>query len=437
VSRNRDRAFGRAGEAAPPRRVRIDRLAPTGEGVAREDGVVGFVERALPGELVETNVYQVKKSFWRGTVRAVLEPSADRVSGGHADCAGCDWSHFEAAASRRAKRELFLETLRRIGGIDPASVPPIEVAASGAGYRLRSRLHVSGRGADAALGYFSPHSHRVASAASCEALSRETRDLLPALRKAISTSGADVSDVAILEAPDPGRRLLLASARVGGREEADRLADALAPLASGAGVRGEAGRTLARRGLRRLAIEVGGRTLRASAGAFFQANRHLLEPLHAAVSAEAAGAPPGDALDAFGGAGLLAGALLAGGRRVVSVESDAEAAACAREARREWPDGRSWTIEEEDVAGFLERDDARFACVVADPPRAGLGKGVAAELADRCAGRFVYVSCDPATLARDLAAILGRGFVLRSCALFDLFAFTHRVEAVVSLDRAA
>jgi tRNA/tmRNA/rRNA uracil-C5-methylase (TrmA/RlmC/RlmD family) len=86
---------------------------------------------------------------------------------------------------------------------------------------------------------------------------------------------------------------------------------------------------------------------------------------------------------------------------------------------------------------FLSRDGRRFACVVADPPRAGLGRDLARELARRTDRTFVYVSCDPATLARDLPAILEVGFAIRTAALFDLFAFTHRVEALVSLERAA
>jgi 23S rRNA (uracil1939-C5)-methyltransferase len=417
------------------RTCRIERLAPTGEGVVRGEDGVGFVERALPGELVETNVYQVKKSFWRGAVRAVLEPSPGRLSGPHADCAGCDWAHFDPAAARRAKRELFLETLRRIGGIDAAAVPAGEVASSGPGYRLRSRLHVAVRGADVSLGYYSPHSHRVVSAEGCEALSRETRELLPRLRHAVASSGAEVAELAILEALDPSRRLLLASTASGARRPSASPTRWRRSRTARRSVRNRGDWRAA--GARRLPIEVGGRALLASPGAFFQGNRHLLAPLYESVAAEAAGAPPGDALDAFGGAGLFAGALLSAGRRVTTVEGGAEAADCAREAQRRWTDGDRWTIAEEDVAGFLEREPQRFACVVADPPRAGLGKVVAAELADRCEGRLVYVSCDPATLARDLAAILARGFAVRSCALFDLFAFTHRVEAVVSLDRAA
>jgi tRNA/tmRNA/rRNA uracil-C5-methylase (TrmA/RlmC/RlmD family) len=423
---------------------RIERLAPTGEGVARDEDGVGFVERALPGELVETNVYQVRKSFWRGTVRAVREPSPSRVSGAHADCAGCDWAHFEAGAAREAKRDLFLETLRRIGRIEPSAVPRVDVAASPPAYRLRSRFHVSGRGREASVGYYEPHSHRVAGAELCEALSDHTRALLPRLRDAVDRSEAAVSAIAILEAPDPARRLLLA--RVDAAGGVEELADALAPFCDGVRVRASSwdasSRTTARgdlaeRGARRLAIEVGGRALQASAGAFFQGNRHLLGPLHARVAEAAAEAPAGAALDAYGGVGLFAGALLSGGRSVVSVEGDAEAAACAREARSGWADGERWTVAEEPVADFLARDAASFACVVVDPPRAGLGRGLAAELAGRCDGRLVYVSCDPATLARDLAEILPLGFRLSGAALYDLFAFTHRIEAVVTLDRAA
>ncbi|HEX4440048.1 MAG TPA: hypothetical protein VH854_08240 [Thermoanaerobaculia bacterium] len=422
----------RAGPPSGP--IRIESLAPTGEGVARTLDGVGFVERALPGELVETNVYQVKSSFWRGTVRAVLEPSPSRIAGDHAACAGCDWAHFDPGAAREAKRELFRDTLRRIGRIEPDTVPLGDVVPSLPGYRLRSRFHASG----GELGYFEPHSHRVAPADRCEALSTQTRALLPRLRDAIAASDVDVAEVAVLEAPDPARRLLhVVAAPSTTRGDAEALAASLEPLAQGLRIRQGSGGAIAERGLRRLGIDVGGRRLQASAGTFFQGNRHLLGPLHRAVAEAVAGAPPGDALDAFGGVGLFAGALLDAGRRTTSVEGDAEAVACARAAKREWTDGALWTIREESMSEFVETDARRFACVVADPPRAGLGAGLARELADCCAGRLVYVSCDPATLARDLAEILPRGFAIQSAALFDLFAFTHRIEAVVTLDRAA
>ena len=123
--------------------VRIEKLAPTGEGIVRTEDGVGFVDRALPGELVATIVYQVKKKFWRGSLSAVREPSPDRVEGPHAGCAGCDWAHFEPEAARRAKRTLFLETMQRLSRIDPALFGELPVEASPAGHRLRTRLHAA------------------------------------------------------------------------------------------------------------------------------------------------------------------------------------------------------------------------------------------------------------------------------------------------------
>ncbi len=147
---------------------------------------------------------------------------------------------------------------------------------------------------------------------------------------------------------------------------------------------------------------------------------------------------PGTALDAFGGVGLFAGALSEAGHGVVSVEADAEAVVDARRTKERWKDGERWQIEgPTTLARFLQEDDRRFACVVADPPRTGLGAELARDLARRSESLFLYVSCDPATLARDLPAILADGFRIRDARLYDLFALTHRVEALIALERAA
>ena len=411
--------------------VRIEKLAPTGEGIARTSDGVGFVDGALPGELVVTNVYQVKKKFWRGRVAAVREPSAERVGGTHAECAGCDWSFFEASAARRAKRELFRETMERLGRIDPKVFGELPVAPSAAGYRMRARLHVDG----GRVGYFAPGSHRVVTAQACEALSEPARALLPGLESALREADGRATEIAILENVEASRRVARVTAP-GTRAAAERLATRL-PGFDAVRVQDERGSLLHEEGTAALDIAVGGRTFRVSADTFFQGNRHLVKPLYDAVAAEARGAPAGDALDAFGGVGLFAGALLDAGHRVVSVESYAGASADASATLSRWDDGDRWEPIPAALEDYLREDARRFSCVVADPPRAGLGRDVARELARRAERVFVYVSCDPATLARDLPAILEEGFAIRSATLFDLFAFTHRIEALVSLERAA
>jgi tRNA/tmRNA/rRNA uracil-C5-methylase (TrmA/RlmC/RlmD family) len=421
----------------PLRRVRIEKLAPTGEGIARTPDGVGFIDRALPGELVETTVYEMRKRFWRGRLHAVREASPDRIEGPHASCAGCDWAHFAPGPAREAKRELFLETMARIGRLGPAVFGELDVEPSEAGYRVRLRLHGAGTGDDFTLGYFAPGSHRIRPAEACEAIAGATRELLPEARRAIAESGAETSELVILE--DLSGFSRIARATTAARPaEAAQLALRMAELFQGVRILGPDGKLLVERGKRALDITVGARPFSVSVDTFFQANRHLLPSLAADVGTAVREAGQGGAaLDAFGGVGLFAGALLDAGHAVVSVESDPEASADARRTRGRWPDGDRWEVVPSPLADFFQEDDRRFACAVVDPPRSGLGVALAGILADRVDRLVAYVSCDPATLARDLPVFLARGFRIGAVRLYDFFAFTHRVEALVRLDRAA
>lgn len=416
------------------RRVTIEKLAPTGEGIARTPEGVGFVAGALPGEDVEAEVGQTKKRFWFGRAVSILSPSPLRVSGPHAGCAGCDWAFLDLAAARGQKRVLFLETMERIGELDPELFGELPLAASPPAYRIRSRFHAAGRGQGAAVGFHAPGTHRVEPAESCEALTTGMRAALPAIRQAIAASRAAAAEVATLETPDGSRRVAtvrLAQAPGG----FSGLAAALGELFEGVRVKGPDGSVLERRGPSRLPIPVEGRVFEVSADSFFQVNRHLVSRFYADVRAEAASLAPGVALDAYGGVGFFAGALLDAGHRVVSVEESSLAAEDAARSRLGWSAGDRWSIEPSSVARFLVRNPDEFDVTVADPPRAGLGPPLARSLAARTRGRLICVSCDPATLARDLAVLLAEGFAVSSARLYDFFAFTHRIEAVVALSR--
>ena len=418
------------------RRVTIEKLAPTGEGIARTAEGVGFVQGALPGERVEAEVVATKKRFWFGRAAAILSASALRVAGPHAGCAGCDWAHFELAAASEEKRRLFLETMKRIGELDPALFGELPLYASPPGYRMRSRFHVADAGSDAVLGFHAPGTNRVVPADSCEALSGPMRSALPSIREAIAESGVAVAEIAALETPDASRRI----AAVGLVEKpsgfgAGGLASALRGIFEGVRVRSPDGSVLERQGPARLPIEVEGRAFEVSADSFFQVNRHLAGRLSADVRAQAAAHEPSVALDAYGGVGFFAGALLDAGHRVVSIEESAVAVADAERTRKAWAAADRWRIVPSTVARFLAATSDGFDVVVADPPRAGLGQRLARDLAARTRGRLIYVSCDPATLARDLAVLHGEGLAISGANLYDLFAFTHRIEAVVSLAR--
>ncbi len=416
------------------RRVTIANLAPTGEGVSRTSDGIGFVAGALPGEEVDAEVLEVRRKFWKGRAATIRTRSPLRREGRHADgCGGCDWSYYDVEAARRSKRELFLETMERIGGLPGALFGELPIEESPLAYRLRSRLHVAGSGESARLGYFAPGSHDVEGAEDCEALSDSMRTLLPRLAEAIAGSGESVAEVATAEGLDASRRLARVILPAGAdRRAANAVLDALFDLFDGVAVTDPGGAVLARGGERRLWVAVGGREFPVTAGTFFQSNRHLLDSLYAGVAREAAGVPPCRALDLFGGVGLFAGALLDAGHAVVSVEANHAAVEQAQAASRRWRSD-AWTIRHGEALAFIGRSRDRFDVTVADPPRSGLGLPLARALARRPGALIVYVSCEPATLARDLEFFLAEGLHIRTARLYDLYPLTHRVEAIVAL----
>ncbi|HEY6148193.1 MAG TPA: hypothetical protein VIZ69_10865, partial [Thermoanaerobaculia bacterium] len=216
------------------------------------------------------------------------------------------------------------------------------------------------------------------------------------------------------------------------RRDANALLDALFDLFDGVAIADTEGDVLARGGERRLWIPVGGREHPVTAATFFQSNRHLLDSLHGGVAREAALTGSGRALDLFGGVGFFAGALLDAGHTVVTVEANHAAVEQAQAAKKRWR-AAGWEIHHGNALAFLDRTRERFEVTVADPPRAGLGAALARALARRAGLSLLYVSCEPATLARDLAVLLAEGLPIRSARLYDLYPLTHRVEAVVAL----
>ncbi|MEO8348263.1 MAG: hypothetical protein ABI610_05080, partial [Acidobacteriota bacterium] len=250
-------------------------------------------------------------------------------------------------------------------------------------------------------------------------------------------SGATVALLATIENPAGERRLARAvlgeTGKRQSRSDAQAVIAALSPLFAGVRVVDRDGRTLADAGESRLPMEMAGRTFLVSADTFFQGNRHLAATLSGDV-ARAGGCEPGDALDAFGGVGFFAAGLLETGHSVTSVEGNPAAARDAAKTRPGWEDADRWRIVPSSVEGFLASSTRRFDVVVADPPRAGLGP-LADPLGRRARKTLVAVSCEPATLARDLPVLIGGGLEIAGARLYDLFPLTHRVEAVITLVR--
>ncbi len=396
--------------------------------VARHEGRVVFVRHALPGERVIAEVTEETTRFLRADAVEILEASPDRVVppcpyAGPGRCGGCDWQHATPEAQRRLKAQVVAEQLRRLAGIErEVVVEEVPGAKDGLGWRTRVQFAATAGGE---LGFRRHRSHDVEVVDACliahpevEAVGVEEH-LWPGAAgvEVIASSGGDR---AVVVAPRPRRSVTVP----------DLEAPASILLDQGKG------RTVPRRGSGVLHEQVGDREFRVAGSGFWQVHPGAAETLLDAVLAYAAPEPGEWALDLYCGVGLFAAGLaeaVGPEGAVFGLESEAAAVRDARANLRDLPQA---TVERGRVEEALDRFQIERAdLVVVDPPRTGLGRDVVDRIASLEALRIVYVSCDPATLARDLAWLGERGYALSDLRAFDAFPMTHHVECVALLDR--
>jgi tRNA/tmRNA/rRNA uracil-C5-methylase (TrmA/RlmC/RlmD family) len=425
--------------------------------VARpQDGPVVFVRHALPGETVLARITEVTSRLARAEAVEVLTPSPDRVEppcpyAGPGACGGCDWQHATLPAQRELKAAVIRQQLKRLAGLDrevtvealpgdegpgyqgPGGQGPGDGKA-GAGLGWRTRVQYAVR-PDGAAGLRAHRSHEVVAIDECLIAHPAINDLGLTARRWPGTASVEA-----LVAAGSGERAVIVTAK--GPVPPDAAAGADAVLRrSGASGRG----LTPLRGRAYLSQHAAGQDWRVSASAFWQVHPGAADALTAAVLTALEPRPGDTALDLYCGAGLFAGALapaVGAAGTVTGVESDQAAIRDARHNLRPWPWAR---VHRGDVAAVLRRDLPAARLVVADPPRAGLARevidylGADGHSTDRRgvnrhgADRFAYVSCDPATMARDIGLLVARGWTLDNLRAFDAFPMTHHVECVATL----
>lgn len=405
-------------------------------------GKAVFIPQALPGELVEATITGDRRSYVTAALGSILEPSPDRIAPGceyYGRCGGCHYQHAGYAAQLVMKRAILVETLER------AHVPiPPEIRVLSAepwGYRNRVRLHVS-RHPRPSLSYREAASHRdlpinccpVAAPileraiAACNQLFQQQPALAQALAEVEFFTNAEESALLISLFADrrkPAPHLL--------QSIADKLLPALPQLI---GIRAFTLDPKTRRtgpstvwGDPALDYIVGNLHYQVSAGAFFQVNRYLLPALIEEVVCQHQGRV---AWDLYAGVGLFAQALASRFEQVIAVESSTASSA---DLTRNLHGSRHQHIAC-DVLRFLASPPPESPdLIVLDPPRAGLGAEVCRHLAAIQPDRIVYVSCDPATLARDLHTLQPSGYRPAALTLIDLFPQTFHLETVATLER--
>ncbi len=405
--------------------------------VCRQDdtGRVIFVRHALPGERVLATVTQATARFARADATQILRPSPDRVTppcryarpGG---CGGCDWQHASLPAQRELKAAVIRQQLSRIGGIDADVEVEALDDAGGLGWRTVVSFAI---GASGRAGLRKHRSHQIVEIDRCLIAHEEVTAVNVTGKRWPRVQSAEVN-----VAPATGQRGVL----VTGPATADTLPDLAADSIQ---LERKSGALTPVRGSGHLTQRAAGRDWRVSLGGFWQVHPAAADVLAAAVL-QAADPQPGDtALDLYCGAGLFAGVLAAAvgpEGAVIAIEQDPAAVRDARHNLRDWPWAR---VHRGDAGAVLAQAGISGARVaVLDPPRTGASRQVIGALCGNDAGaghggelrRIAYVSCDPATLARDLRLLLDAGWQLAGLRGYDAFPMTHHVECLATLVRS-
>ncbi|HXQ26747.1 MAG TPA: 23S rRNA (uracil(1939)-C(5))-methyltransferase RlmD [Candidatus Acidoferrales bacterium] len=423
----------------------IEKLIYGGEGLAHHDGSTVFIPFVLPAERVSAAAVEQKKKFVRARVERVLEPSPERASARcphFGVCGGCDYQHIPYDAQLKYKTEILRETLRRLGRIEWLG----EIVAHASppwGYRNRAQWKIrplsEEDGAALGIGYFRASSTALCAVDDCAILSPLLLKTLLALRGALA-AGQLPRELREIEAFAGANdsKLLLTATFAGLPSHSEELAKTfrgILPAIESLLFHDPGRERMKLDGPGFVECEAAGNAYRVGHFSFFQVNRFLAGDLVREVAGnEEVGRL---VLDLFAGVGLFSVPLAAQFARVVAVESnpaaarDLETNTSGRAARS----GRSIEVHTADVEQFLQNCRETPDLVVADPPRVGLTPTAIKHLARIAPARITYVSCEPPTLARDLAALLKAGYEISDMHLFDLFPQTFHMEAVARLRR--
>ncbi len=390
----------------------VEKLVYGGDGLARQEGRVVLAPYVLPGERVTVQPEREKPGLVHAATVQVLEPAPERLVAPcpvFGRCGGCHYQHAPYDYQVETKCAILVEELRRLGKIEPPEEISV-VTGEPWGYRNRVQLQVgAGR-----LGYREARSHKLCAIRSCPIAS-------PKINQAIETMNTMVRDprwpnfVESLEIFTDESQVqvnVLETRRPVSRRFFDWCAEAISGVVQGA-------------------LDWQGR-YRVSRNSFFQVNRFLVDQLVETALDFAGGGET--ALDLYAGVGLFTMALALRFKQVIAVESGAGA---VRDLQ--------FNAERAGLAGvqaiqasteaYLEKLEKSPEYVLLDPPRAGLGKVAVRRLLELKPPHITIVACDPATLARDLAALTTGGFRIAKMTMIDLFPQTYHIETVVQLVR--
>ena len=429
--------------------IDLDLTAPAhlGRAVGRHEGKVIFCSGGLPGERVRTRVVEQSKRWARGELVEVLRPSPDRIEPpcpyyGH--CGGCHWQHAHYEAQLAYKRQVVFEQLRRLGRLEAPTVrppigsgralgaPAVEGVAGPWFYRNHAQFVIAGSGE---LGFLAARSHDVVPIDRCLLL----HPLLDEMHAALDPSGR--ASERSLDWPELRRLVLRAGVRTGERmcifeAEAGEELGGEAPvlevdLPISCLLRVRDGTDVVLIGSSAYHEVLKGRTYRVSFSSFFQVNTEQADTLLDVVHAYLDPRPADTLLDLYCGVGVMGLTVAEEVSQVIGIEEHPAAISDARANARQndVPPSHARFLQGK-AEDLLPELDETITKAILDPPRSGCAPGVLDALMRLAPGRIVYVSCDPATMARDAARLTEGGYALSEVQPVDMFPQTYHIETV-------
>jgi 23S rRNA (uracil1939-C5)-methyltransferase len=425
----------------------VEKLVYGGDGLARLPadergrGKAVFLPFVLPGEEVEAVLVEEKPGFARGRVLQTLQSSPQRIEADcpyFRECGGCNYQHTGYEHQLEIKAGILKENLRRIAKLELETELTVHPSPPW-NYRNRTQLKIKTHPAFA-LGYYKFNSHELLAIEKCPISSPLINRAIGALWQ-VGLAGqipGEAEEIELFANADDSELLLELHCAPGISEDsAKRAAEFLGQnVPQGIGVvvfKNELSpmepKPIAVSGFSELQYKTEYGSYRVSAGAFFQVNRHLVNELMKIVVTEASGQT---ALDLYAGSGLFTLPLARSFAQVIAVESSQTS-----QADLAYNSPANVRTVRATVEQYLKGIPAKLSpdLVVLDPPRSGLGESVVRGLVALRAPHIIYVSCDPATLARDLSGLLKAGYRIEQAHMVDLFPQTFHLETVVRLAR--
>ena len=436
--------------------VTIEGYGEGGMGVARIDGRVVFVHGALRGEKCRVLILKTLKSVAFAKVLEVIEPSSERITPDcpyFPRCGGCTYRHIRYEEELRLKKQRVQDNLSRIGGSD-VTVEEILGARDTLRYRNKAQYPVS---KDGAVGFYRARTHEVIECEHCLLVKPEADAAAEALREYMQScrvagydekTGRGLVRHLYIRSNAAGESLVCVLVNGDKLPKEDRLVTLLRDACpkctgivlgtntkKGNVILGDRYRTLW--GSDRLEDTLCGKTFRLSVPSFYQVNRVQAERLYAKAIEFASLTGQETVLDLYCGAGTITLALSDHAKKVLGAEIVPEAIDDAREnaARNGVKNAEFFCGDASDVAKKLARENLRPDVITVDPPRKGLAADVVESIAEMQPGRVVYVSCDSATMARDVKRLADLGYTAQRACAVDMFPRADHVETVCLLSK--